>query len=578
MSVLKGILVYALIFIGLVIGVGVILVGIMYFFPSVSIFGYKFYHGNDAGTICEVVSSATETGKNGNIRYIDKNITDNLDAIEVIADNYNIEIAIFKGVAGSAQSFRVEFTKSLTGFIDKNTSGPWFSVEAKKKVLTGESEEKNVVTFVAHEPDGFYMNRNAHITIWIADNVAGGNLGDLRIESGRGHVGFKQGFISELDKSGNPVLNVDTLAIYDKANTVNLKYVNIKNTLKIEADSSNFTIEDDLSCDVLLNCKKGKFKFANVNSVGTSPVVRVDAVNADVQFADIDANVSLTTDYGLFRATSITGNFSSLGHNITDSNNACDLAIGKIEGTVIIQNASGKIQIEQVGQVASLTTVTDLRIDTKSGNVTINNCFAKKAEITSTRGAIKLGNALCGVNAKTTYGSVTIDYMKEDAVVEGVSSELVSSAVQMLKNYEVNISTGVDKGDGSIDVRNVRGQATLKSGGSGKIYAEFSDVTGVNTIESSRGSVDVIVPQIVHTEVAGGTCTGFWLSWKAKTADIYIVNYSSIKETSVIADKYNKTQDAVYVGGEAEDEDNPTKMIVKANNKARIYDTGHNVA
>ena len=115
----------------------------------------------------------------------------------------------------------------------------------------------------------------------------------------------------------------------------------------------------------------------------------------------------------------------------------------------------------------------------------------------------------------------------------------------------------------------------MKSGGSGKIVAHFLNVTGTNSIESSRGSVEVVVPQKVTTVVEGGTCYGFWLNWTAKEADVKIVNFVSTKAKSSIAEKYNKTKDAVYVGAEFEDESNPTKMTVKANNKALIYDAGH---
>lgn len=577
MSVIKGILTYTLIFIGLIIGVGVILVGIMYFFPGVSIFGYKFYHGNDKGTIYEVVSSAEQQSNKNGIVYIDKGITDDIDAIEIVASNYNVEVKVFKGVEGAAQSFRVEFTKSLTGFVSKNSNGPWFTVEAKKKLLTGENDEKNVVTFTAHEPKGFYMNRNAHMTVWIADNLAGGTLNDLRIESGRGSVKFEQGFFAELDKTGDPTLNVNNLAIKDKANTLDIKHVNILKSLAIDADSSNLTIDRALACDVRLNCKKGKFKFGDIerNNPLTNTKVQVDAVNADVQFGNVDADVHLTSDYGLFRAGTITGSFTSLGHNVVDNNNACDIIINKIEGITIIQNDSGKVTIGQVGLVGRESSSTDLCIDTKSGNVTITNCFAKLVEITSKRGAIKLGNALCQAKVETTYGAVNIEFMADGTKIEGVADDDIEVAIENLKSKTLIVSTGVDNGDGTITVKNVRGQATLKSGGSGKIIAHFLNVTGDNSVESSRGNVEVVVPQVVKTAVTGGYCTGFWLNWEAKNADVKVGNFISTKAKATTEEKYNKTAEAVYVGAEFEDESNPTKMTVKSNNRALIYDVGH---
>lgn len=575
MTIIKGILTYTLIFIGLVIGVGVILVGIMYFFPSVSVFGYKFYQGNDRGTIYEIIPSADKTGTANGLIYIDKAITDKLDAVEIVAKEFDVNVKIFKGSETSTQSFRVEFTKSISGFVEKNSDGPTFTIETKKKCLTGESVEKNVVTFTVNEPKGLYLNRNAHITVWVADNICGGKLNDLRIESGKGSINFEQGYLTD-DKTGDPNLNINNVTVKDKADTLEIKHINILNALTINAESCNFSIDRALACDINLDCKKGKFKFGDINRkiASEKAIVKIDAVNADVQFNDIDGDVHLTSDYGFFRANKIIGNFSSLSHNITDINNACDIDVKRVDGTTIIQNDSGKIVLGQVGLV---TEDVALRIDTKSGNVTVSNCFAKTAEINSTRGSVQINNALCDAEIVTTYGSVNIEFMADNAKVEGVADADVANAITALKTKKLDIKTGNERGDGTITAKNIRGQATLNSGGSGNVVAHFLNLTGVNEITSSRGGVEVVVPQKVETAVTGGVCTGFWLDWKAnKSADIKILTFKETKVNASGCAEYNNKEGikAVYVGGLA-DESNPTKMTVKANNNVKIYDASY---
>ena len=578
MTILKGILTYTLILIGLIVGVGVILVGIMYFFPSVSIFGYKFYHGNSIQPICEVVSDDIKTGVEGNIRYIDKKITANLDAIEIDADNYDIEVAIYKGNSATTDSFRVEFSKSITGFVNKDDKEPYFTVVAENKELTGEETKKNVVTFKVNEPKGWYLNRNAQMKVWVADNIANNNLKDLVIKSGRGSIKFTQTFLAEDTELENAVLNVENLTIYDKANTADIKFLNINKKLKVVADSCNLSVDRVLSCSIDLNCQKGKYKFKDIEKTILNPNISVliKAVNADVQFGKIDGNVTLRTDYGLFRAETINGSFSSQSDNEHDKNNACDLTIGKILGQTIIENGSGKIEIGQIGMIETLSTTRDLSINTKSGNITINNCFAKKVEITSERGAIKLYNALCDAKITTSYGSVVVDFMKKDFVMSGVESSAIKNAVDNLKTKSLYVLTGKERGDGIISVTNVMSKDVyLESRGAGNVYAEFLNLSGVNSISSSRGSAEVIVPDEVVTVIDGMQYSGFWLNWDANEADVYIFDYHSYANKSSSAEHYNDKKDAVYMGGSVAFFDNSTKLSVKANNKTKIYSAGH---
>jgi len=566
MSVLKGIFVYTLIFLGLVLGVGVILIGVMYFFPQVSVFGYQFYHGNNSGKIYEVLPDDSEYNE-GQVLARNQEILNNLDAIEIKADKWNINVVYNE--SSLTNRFRVEFTRSITGFVSTKTPKPQFSVTASQKTLVGQSEVKNVVTFKVEEPKGAYFNRSATLTVWIPSNIANGNLDDLRIESGSGSVNFAQKSLGELIPVGNPILNVKELYLVDESNEMNVAHTNILNTLNIQSKESKFTIDRDLTCDVNLDVKKGKYQFKNIVADSITPEIVVDAVNADVIFGNVEGNLILKTDFGFFRADTVDGSFSSLSHNISDYNNACDIKIKKILGTTIIQNDSGKIELGQVGEIESTTSITDLKIDTKSGDVTINNCFAKIAEITSKSGVIRLNNCLSNINATTTYGSVYVHYMKEDAVIDGVESTTIKNAVSNLKNVTTKIITGNGKGNGAIEVYDSMGTLDLNSKGSGKVVAHMKNVIGANNI-SSKGNVSIVVPED----------SKFWATWQAnKSADIHVVTFESKEKkinstmTNYDATKFDN-QGGVFLGGNR-DGSNTITMAIKAGNNLKFLSTYH---
>ncbi len=569
MSIIKGILIYTAIFLGLVLGVGVILIGIMYFFPQVSVFGYKFYHGNNDGKIYEVVAEDNTGVGVQNLVQVDGEVLRNIDAVEIVANKWDIEVLLYEAPDNNVSFFRVEFTRSITGFIKDDSQNPNFKVEATKKALTGESVEKNVVTFNVVEPEGAYFNRGAKIVVWIPDTLGGGNLNDIRIQSGSGEINFGQKSVAELIPVGNPEINVENFYLKDGSNDATINHINILNSLNIDATNSNFNIDKDLNCDVNINCDKGKYHFENVT--GTNKEVNINVVNADVQFANIDGNVTLKSDYGYFRADTISGNFSSLSHDVDDIKNACDLKIGTIKGTVYIQNDSGNIKIGQVGQVETNSTDNDLRIDTYSGDVTISKCFAKSIIITSTSGVINLGQCLGSLDITTQNGSVYVDFMTTEDTVDGVTASAIENAVENLNNKPIKISTGVEKGNGAIEVKNTRGQLTLESNGRGKIYAlvDYIPDKSQNVVKAHNGNVDLIVPD----------SSQFWLAWRGvSSAKIHIVDFESTekKYTSYATNTeiFDKDMEGVFVGG-AMNKGISTHFEVDANKNLTIYSKLH---
>lgn len=563
MSIIKGIFVYTFIFIGLLLGIGVILIGIMYFFPQVSVFGYKFYNGNNNGIIYEVLPDGNTQGKN----TINRNpeIINNVDAVEIDANKWNIQVVYFDNPVSDIY-FRVEFTRSITGFVSTKTPTPTFDVLAEKKALTGESEEKNVMTFKVNEPKGAYFNRNATLVVWIPHNVSGGVLENLNIKSGSGKVEFAQKTLAEGVEIGDPTLNVNYVKLTDKSGALPLRNTNVLKKMSLDCSNSTFSVDRNLACDVELDCNRGKYEFGDLTSPLKNSNIVVNAVNANMIFKNIEGDLTLNTDYGFFRANTIYGDFSALSHNVKDKNNACDMNIQKILGSVIIENGSGKLNIGQVGEVTKESTITDMKIDTKSGNLSIKNCFAKKVDINSTSGVIRLDNCLSELNVNTTYGSVYVHFMKKDAEVEGVSDTQVATAVEKLKERKTNIITGDGKGNGAIEVYNTQGVLNLNSKGRGKVVAEMDNVVGANEILGDSSNIDIVVPD----------SSKFWLKWQAgSSADLRVVTFvSTEKKSNSEMNNYDQTHDAVFMGGN-KDGTVQTSMNVKAGKNLVFYSKGH---
>lgn len=568
MSIIKGIFVYTLIFLGLVIGVGVILIGIMFFFPNVSVFGYSFYHGNNNGIIYEVVAEDETVVGLDNLIRLDGDILSNVDAIEINAGHWDIDVNMYDatGIENNVTYFRVEFGRAITGFVKSDSPEPSFTVTAERRALTGESEEKNVVTFTVIEPEGAYFNRGAGFHIWIPNTID--ELTDLRINSGSGEITFSQVSIAELVPVGDPQISVANVLLNDDSGDATIRYVNILNDLTITADNSNFSIDRDLNCDITMNVNKGKYQFANIINTQGNAEVNIEAVNADIQFNNVQGNVTLMSDYGFFRAGTISGSFSALSHNTDDINNACDLRIGAIYGSTIIQNDSGNIEVGQIGTVESNPTGNDLRIDTKSGDVDIDNCFAKNIVITSTSGVINLDNCLGSLDVTSQNGSVYATYLTASDTVDGVSTAAIQTAVNALQNKPIKISTGVDRGNGAIEVYNTRGALTLESNGRGRIIAhiDYMPDKSQNVINAHNGNVDVIVPDDSR----------FWLDWRGvSSADLHIVDFETTeREQNSSMANYNADLNAVFMGGTA-DRTVSTKLTVDANRNLTIYSKIH---
>ena len=159
--------------------------------------------------------------------------------------------------------------------------------------------------------------------------------------------------------------------------------------------------------------------------------------------------------------------------------------------------------------------------------------------------------------------------MTTEDTVDGVTASAIENAVENLNNKPIKISTGVEKGNGAIEVKNTRGQLTLESNGRGKIYAlvDYIPDKSQNVVKAHNGNVDLIVPD----------SSQFWLKWRGvSSVKIHIVDFESTekKHTSYESNTDIYDKDRVFVGG-AMNKAIFTQFDVDANKNLTIYSKLH---
>jgi len=501
MSIIKGIIKYLFILIGLIVAVGIITLGIMYFFPSVNLFGYHFYKGNN---VVQYISAydTTSTAAGDHIIKVNGDIASNFDVLILKADGYDINVTTYETASSYAPLFQYRFTSNMKGLKKLEDAVPQVHVQTKNIELVQGEGLKKVLQFEITEPRGLFVRNNTTFDLQLPEEVL--SFGKLIVQS-------KSGTIVVGDTYDARKFSISNADITSTSGKVILKNTNVTSTLNIKKNSGSFYVQNDISADVNIDCKDGKYSFQNLSSN-----VTILGKNADVQLKNVAGNVSVRMDYGLFRANTISGQLSSLSNPNTGNQNNCDLKIQKVLKTVLVNNNSGAIEIGQVSQLNDNSDLSKIDIVTKSGNTKINNCFAKDVNISSTRGKISLDNCIGSIYASTTYGNININFLEDQENVDGATSTDVNNALVNLTTKTLILETARgNSGDGSIEAKNIRSKnVNLKSNGDGKITATFASIVGNCEITSNRGSVNVVVPNVAHL-----------LKWKASnSADIAVFN------------------------------------------------------
>lgn len=520
--IVKGIIKYLIILIGVVVAIGIITVGAMYFFPSINLFGYQFYHGSLLQYDVSAYDQSSDSVGNDKIK-VDGSIVGDLDVLILKSNGFDVSVSVSEyDRIDLAPYFSYSFTKNMKGFKKVEDSEPQVVVTTERKILVEGEGESNILQIEVVEPSGVFIRQNTSLKLQIRRDLI--NFKRLIVESNTGEVSFS----SNVNNVEFTVNRADFKCLRGKVNISNLSFTALDDNhygqINIEKNFGTFNMNQDITANVNIKCSEGNFYFKNIN--GSDSTVNVIGENGLISFGDIGGNADVRMHYGLFKANTISGEFSALSNPETKDKNDCDYKIGKVLKTVLINNDSGNISIGQTSNVIDNSSFSQIEIYSNSGNVEIENCFSKNVKIENGRGKITLNNCLGELDLSTTYGAVNVKFLTNQDSVNGVTADKIITAVDNLADKVLKIETGRgNSGDGSIKVENIASRSIIKSNGSGIITAEFDAIVGENSIESNRGRVEVVTP----------AQKAYLLKWLAK-------NKADVEVYTVITEKVDSFQ------------------------------------
>ena len=414
MRALKGVLVYIGIVLGVAVGLGLILVCIMYFVPSFRIAGIGMIHFNKKGTE-EVVSLESYTG------YEDIVINANSDEIGIYVIptegneiSYNLNLSIF-GLSTEIVEYQVVQ-----------------HVEVNDGTLQ--------IYFTVTEPKGWISTNDSALVINVPTSMKFGLVANT--ESGLVTIG------SEKLSTNLSDLSVST-------NNGDLKLINI----------GAGETEKSLTLETLnLSTHNGEFDLSSIESLTVLNKVKLYAENGKFVFKNVYASIDITgtgVDLLASKITCGTGGFSF----IADSGYfefdllSCDASA---ENTIIAENIALNVK-EISGKTGIVTSYGNLNINKLNGYTIIEN----------EHGNVSVGVARDTIIIKTNMGSINVN---EYYATGKFSSNRGDINVYSCGDFNEEYYTEISNVDGNVKVKNHINRLIVTTSGRSNVVVVFGKV------------------------------------------------------------------------------------------------------
>ena len=415
MKALKGLMIYVGIVLGIILAIGILLFGIMYFAPNFRIFGVGVTHSNE-----EVVGDPIKL-TDYTYSSIELSLSSNKVPLEIIADSevkdieYTLILATF-GISFDITEYRVVK-----------------DVEVKDSVLK--------VGLSVTEPDGWISMGGSRVAVKVPASktyalVLNTKSADIALGDGASEE-LKISKLTANTKSGD-------LKYYKNSNNeqdvnLNLSALNLT-TVNGEMDFSHITTLS-VSSPIKLSAERGEFVFKDVNA---SLDIRGTGVGLEAQNISCDANgFTFMSENGKFNVKTLSSPSGAENTIITDT---CSVNITTLTGKTGIITTSGSISIEE--------TKDETILQSEHGNVNINKAHDN-------------------LNILTHYGNITVDsYLKNGSFTSKRGNILVNST----GDYMDKVVTYIENVDGNIEVVNKVNKLRIKTLGSSKVTVTFEEV------------------------------------------------------------------------------------------------------
>jgi len=466
MSLVKNLLKYFLILIVIIFCVAGLLTGIMFLFPNVNLFGFRFAANKDANGILLMNPEITE--------------------IQVETNNYDIVIVpnSERDIATNVR-FRIVIENNFTGFTnakynDKTINNTMFeNIETGEYIPVSEFKANNLSSFVKQtgestkyvvklkEPTGLMSFGSSRVVIYMPENAE--NV-VYNLKTNTGDITFEKSSINPAQALNTSDITIDVKSYKGSFNLDNAKMAENSN-LNIANYLGRVSINSEKIGNVLITSNSGNFTFKNIGYEGFAGNLTVSGNNPYVRVNTIYGNVNFDATTGFLEAKQIKGD------SIINTENGI-IRIDKALGGIETNNNSGETTIKQIGELNSPSK--SVNIVSKSGAINLGGTAEGQGvyyleKISAESSKVVVNNMYSSFSEiETTKGSVTVNF----ATSEGT------------KNLKVTTNSG------AITLKNIYGAIDAKTGNSSKIYAEFSKLAlgEASSFATDEGTIELVMP------------------------------------------------------------------------------------
>lgn len=457
MKALKGLLIYIGLVLAIILGIGIVLFGIMYFFPSFRIMGVGVIH-------------YTKTIEEENIDILDYS---NYSSLELNVSSKNLQVKI---VPDAELDTEIQYGIKLSAF------GIAFDIteyRTNKQVEVSDNVLK--ISLNATEPNGWISNSSSFVYVKVPKNlsyamVVKTNNADVIIGDENNDLKITQ--LNVTTGSGNLTLNKIA-----NSDSLTLKNLNLTtNTGKFDFTSvTNLTVQNQ----VKLIAENGDFAFKNLNA---SVDVKGSGIKLDAESITCDENgFTFISENGYFKIGTLTSPAGAENTIITEN---CDVQITTINGKTGIVTTYGNINV-----------------------TTLNS----SSILESTHGNVNIKTANDDISILTKFGNINVESYYRNGKFTSTSGDI---DVKSLAEYEDKVYTSIINTDGKVVVDNLVNKLLIETYGRSNVSVTFRQIkTGLNIENVFRhvvkinklGKCEVYLPALIKEPfrfIAKGNISG----------------------------------------------------------------------
>lgn len=497
MKIIKGVLTYILILLGIILVAGILLFTSMAFLKF-DVFGMSVIMHND--TYDHSSKLGVDSWSKGTKElYINSNdydvvirpwattVKNNTHAYVTVTDNgFGLST---NGVKNAVLDVHYKTSYTNTDFV---TAGDANENEVDDRA------EASVIIMDLNTPQGVISYKDSKIEIVLPYTDFSYNL---HINSGNGDITMIPSTDPSTNTPENGKMTIKGLYLTTDGGNVNVSGLNESSTID----------------NMVLKTNTGKFDFSAQNIiVKKENPIKIDSRRGDFAFKDVAGGFVIKGDNLVLTAGTINTNEEQFLYNCPNGTiKLKELNVGE-KGVTFIVTEYARIEIDKV--------VGDTSIQATYGDTNISNTVANVVDITTTNGNITIGNARIKnykkddngedkadpndtknyagtIHLQSTYGDITVNKYSGNAWITNDRGKIT---ITQDEEASYNTKTKIEADRGAVEANNLVGKVEATATGSANMDITFhklnSDVSGDNISEITIGSGTLNLNVPTHTD------------------------------------------------------------------------------